>query len=62
MPPVDGEPTEAMRVQFNQRLAALLDSIPTLAKAMDTRSLEEHISRAMFAADANGRMQSAPVP
>ena len=55
----DGPVPESVQRQFAQRLAALIDSIPALSKAMDTRGLEEHLCRAMFAGDANGRLQAA---
>ena len=55
----DGPVPESVQRQFAQRLAALIDSIPALSKAMDTRGLEEHLCRAMFAGDANGRIQAA---
>lgn len=51
--------SEAEQKRFDARLAALLDSMPALFRQMDTRALQEEISRAMFAGDANGRLAAA---
>jgi len=39
----------------------LLESIPSIYRAMDTGSIEEAIARAMFAGDANGRLERVAI-
>jgi len=60
MSEADLETDVPARQRFAERLQALLDSIPRLAKSMDTAALETAITNAMFSADANGRLQAAP--
>lgn len=45
--------------EFQARLSAILESMPALYKRLDTRAIEEHLARAMFAADCNGRVAAA---
>jgi len=56
--PDGSAPAGAMDL-FQQRLHALLQSIPGLMDEMDTTRLEAEISGAMFAGDANGRALAA---
>lgn len=45
--------------RFRGRLASLLEGIPGLMDDMDTKGLEDILARAMFSADANGRLAAA---
>lgn len=52
-------PSPEDQAKFGTRIRALLDSIPALYRQMDTRALEEELTRAMFAGDTNGRLAAA---
>lgn len=51
-----GNPTPE---EFAARMRRLGNSLPQLAASMDTRGLEAQIAQALFAADANGRLEAA---
>jgi phage gp29-like protein len=54
---LDGDETDEQA--FRSRLAGLLQGLPGLMDDMDTKGLEDILARAMYSADANGRLAAA---